>query len=909
MFSCCRASSKNSNLPKKVKNKKVDALIQNQNAEGESVEDQKRIIPTIKIEKGKANDFETENHSLSLNGKEPEYLVENSTADKRICDGMAIAGTTKSETADIASNTQLRNKNVENDQNDVGTKLNQTTKTDYSCTTIRNEIITENCGKLDDIETTVLKSNDETTAGTTPVKSCLSRHNSIHTSIKKKVNISTQAEIIEPDPVPQSPHEPVSSTVDDDDVFSDSLPPPKRESMCAPYIEQTDIPELVAYAHGLPEWFNDERINEIGCIEPPVTPVGRDELELRRQRLYTDLLRAAHAAVEHNVRFTPFATNITGDAINRISGSVRDCDPDLKPSVAENLENLVNRLEQLVERLERSISARELEVANRTIDAVRTKKRESFNLESTELPTASPTEQLPLQTESLNNRIKKLEHSLNQINERHSSSLNTSNSQCSQKLREQQEHQQQKGEDSLENIPTVLEDYQVSTPLLVSEGEQYSQLKPPPEMSVLGFQDIISGPLNQYLALSEKIGGDVAKHAQLVKLAFDAQSQYVTLASQCSQPNQEKQMELLKPTSVQISAIQDYREKNRGSAFFNHLSAISESIPALGWVCVSPTPGPHVKEMNDAGQFYTNRVLKEWRDKDTTHVEWARAWIQTLTELQSYIKQYHTTGLVWSGKAAAPVGGSVPPPPPIGACPPPPPPPTFDIGAMSLDDGGADDRSALFAEINQGEGITKNLKKVTADMQTHKNPTLRTGPAPFKTPTQFGSSSSGSSTTAAVAKEPVFTRDGKKWLIEYQRNNRNLLVENAEMNNVVYVYKCEGSTLTVKGKVNNVVLDSCKKCSLLFDSVVASVEFVNCQSVQMQVLGFVPTISIDKTDGCQMYLSNESLGVEIVSSKSSEMNVMLPQASGDYIELALPEQFKTTISGQSLKTSCVESLG
>lgn len=561
----------------------------------------------------------------------------------------------------------------------------------------------------------------------------------------------------------------------------------------------------------------------------------------------------------------------------------------------------------MVERLERSISARELEVANRTIDAVRTEKRESFNLEGAELPTESLTEQLPLQTESLNNRIEKLEHSLNQINERHSSSLSTDSSQCSQQFREQQEQQQQK-ESSLENIPTVLKDYQVCTPLPVTTGEQYSQLRPQPKMSVQGFQDIISGPLNQYLALSEKIGGDVAEHAQLVKLAFDAQMRYVTLATQCSQPNQEKQMELLKPTSVQISAIQDYREKNRGSAFFNHLSAISESVPALGWVCVSPTPGPHVKEMNDAGQFYTNRVLKEWKDKDATHVEWARAWIQTLTELQSYIKQYHTTGLVWSGKGTAPVGGSVPPPP-IGACPPPPPPPTFDIGIMSLEDGNADDRSALFAEINQGEAITKNLKKVTADMQTHKNPTLRTGPAPFKKPTQFSSSPGGSCTTTAVGKEPVFTRDGKKWLIEYQRNNRNLLVENAEMNNVVYVYKCEGSTLTVKGKVNNVVLDSCKKCSLLFDSVVASVEFVNCQSVQMQVLGFVPTISIDKTDGCQMYLSNESLGVEVVSSKSSEMNVMLPQVSGDYIELALPEQFKTTISGQSLKTTCVESLG
>lgn len=58
-----------------------------------------------------------------------------------------------------------------------------------------------------------------------------------------------------------------------------------------------------------------------------------------------------------------------------------------------------------------------------------------------------------------------------------------------------------------------------------------------------------------------------------------------------------------------------------------------------------------------------------------------------------------------------------------------------------------------------------DLKKVTADMQTHKNPTLRTGPAPFKKPTQFSSSPGGSCTTTAVGKEPVFTRDGKKWLI------------------------------------------------------------------------------------------------------------------------------------------------
>lgn len=111
--------------------------------------------------------------------------------------------------------------------------------------------------------------------------------------------------------------------------------------------------------------------------------------------------------------------------------------------------------------------------------------------------------------------------------------------------------------------------------------------------------------------------------------------------------------------------------------------------------------------MNDAGQFYTNRVLKDWKEKDKNHVEWARAWVQTLTELQQYIKQYHTTGLVWSGKgdASASVGGGLPPPPP--PLMPPPPPVLPPLGDLSLNEQG-DERSALFAQINQGEDITKS---------------------------------------------------------------------------------------------------------------------------------------------------------------------------------------------------------
>lgn len=415
-------------------------------------------------------------------------------------------------------------------------------------------------------------------------------------------------------------------------------------------------------------------------------------------------------------------------------------------------------------------------------------------------------------------------------------------------------------------------------------------------VNTTGFRDVLDGPLATYVSASQKIGGAVGEQAALVLKAFKVQLEYIEMAGSRPQPEQSQQVSFLGPLSTLIQQIQGLRDKNRASPFFNHLSAISESVPALGWVTMKPAPAPYIKEMNDAGQFYTNRVLKDWKEKDKTHAEWTRAWVESLTRLGAYVKDVHTTGLVWAK------GG-----PAVPGAPPPPPPPAFDNLSLGSDSGNGDERTALFAEINQGEGITRNLKKVTSEMQTHKNPSLRSGPAPFKAPA--ASTTPGKGPIAPVNKPPVFTRDGKKWLIEHHKGNRSLVVEGADMNNVVYMFGCTDSTLTVKGKINSVFLDSCKKTSVLFDTLVSSIEFVNCQSVQMQVLGRVPTISIDKTDGCQMYLNKDSLDVEIVSSKSSEMNVLIPGPTGEYSEQPIPEQFKTTISGKKLVTTPVESKG
>ena len=71
--------------------------------------------------------------------------------------------------------------------------------------------------------------------------------------------------------------------------------------------------------------------------------------------------------------------------------------------------------------------------------------------------------------------------------------------------------------------------------------------------------------------------------------------------------------------------------------------------------------------------------------------------------------------------------------------------------------------------------------------------------------------------------------------VEYQVDNSSIVVSQTSMEHAVYIYKCENSVIQVKNKINSIILDSCKKCSVVFDSLVSSLEVVNCQSCQAQV--------------------------------------------------------------------------
>lgn len=101
-------------------------------------------------------------------------------------------------------------------------------------------------------------------------------------------------------------------------------------------------------------------------------------------------------------------------------------------------------------------------------------------------------------------------------------------------------------------------------------------------------------------------------------------------------------------------------------------------------------------------------------------------------------------------------------------------------------------------------------------------------------------------------------------LQEHQEQVHDLVIEETELKQVVYVFSCNNSTLQIKGKVNSIIVgesrsftflhssislnvdvytfpfisicvDNCKKLGLVFENVVGIFEIINSRDIRLQV--------------------------------------------------------------------------
>ncbi|KAJ5577011.1 hypothetical protein N7535_003937 [Penicillium sp. DV-2018c] len=458
----------------------------------------------------------------------------------------------------------------------------------------------------------------------------------------------------------------------------------------------------------------------------------------------------------------------------------------------------------------------------------------------------------------------------------------------------------------------------------------------PPQIQ--DFDALIKGDVQNFVNMGEKIGGLVAEQSKAVLRAFQAERTYLYVVTKAKKPETQPP-ELMTDLHKASDSINNIRESNRASPLFNHLSAVAEGIVALAWFFESK-PAEFVTEMVGGIEYYGNKVLKEYKDKDKLHVDYIKAYYQNFKALADYLKKHFPKGLTWNNESGidalealkqakggpTPTSGGAPPPPPPpppapslnvprGGAPPPPPPP--GIPPAPAPSAPAADMGAVFEQLNQGEAITSNLRKVDKSQMTHKNPSLRAG----STVSEGSSSVRGKSPAPSKKPKPENMRarkpprkelEGSKWLIENFEGPGDIIEIPAQQNQSILITRCNKTIIKVTNKANAIAIDNCTGLSLIVDSLVSSLDVIKCPKFAVQIDGTVPTLLMDQVDGAAVYLGQQSLNTEVFTSKCSAVNINLPPpegTDGDTKECPLPEQFKSYIKDGVIVSEIVEHAG
>jgi hypothetical protein len=284
-------------------------------------------------------------------------------------------------------------------------------------------------------------------------------------------------------------------------------------------------------------------------------------------------------------------------------------------------------------------------------------------------------------------------------------------------------------------------------------------------------------------ASSSQVG---STKATAVAAAFGAQHAFLRSAGQIKKPalTSNEFANLLKPTSEALGAAIGVKEPGRERKFSNHLSAVSEGLPAIGWVTIvmllpallrwygysTRSAGAQTGTLCQGHEGQCRVLFQQGRQRVQGLGQTTRRMGTVLYRsfggapqiclcsphdgcrvqpqgqplvLENHnsppllilnyqgidISEFLSRPTAAAGPVApsAPAGGPAPPPPP------PPPPVLSDFPSSSAPAApkapAAGDMGAVFSELNRGEAVTKGLRKVDKAEMTHKNPALRSSSA------------------------------------------------------------------------------------------------------------------------------------------------------------------------------------
>jgi adenylyl cyclase-associated protein len=171
--------------------------------------------------------------------------------------------------------------------------------------------------------------------------------------------------------------------------------------------------------------------------------------------------------------------------------------------------------------------------------------------------------------------------------------------------------------------------------------------------AVKAYDVFLKNAVAPFASICDALSGLGDNMGRLITQAHEGVRDIIVLATRAKPPEDNDFTLALAPyvtkTQVAVKTIRDIRVVKEFDA---HHKAITEMLACLSWILQKPPRGPlpaaYVKETLGSAEFWSNRIRKEYKNKDDRHIAFCDGIKNCILQLSEYIGIYHKAGLSWN---------------------------------------------------------------------------------------------------------------------------------------------------------------------------------------------------------------------------------------------------------------------
>lgn len=165
-------------------------------------------------------------------------------------------------------------------------------------------------------------------------------------------------------------------------------------------------------------------------------------------------------------------------------------------------------------------------------------------------------------------------------------------------------------------------------------------------------------------------------------------------------------------------------------------------------------------------------------------------------------------------------------------------------------------------------------------------------------------------------KQPVKDFARNTWTVE-NYENETLVFEGDDVSKqiVIKAFACTGTKFIVKGKIKAISIEGCKKCEIIADLVVSTIDVMNSKSIKVSPMVRCGFVNVECTNEFHLMLTNATRECKLATTCTRGVFVKFPKSGTSetdeepqIVSIPVMETFETHVIGDTIETKPAESI-